>query len=216
MQNVYALRRRLPKLWLGACTIAAWSLFLGSGCKGCGFGQHSKNKLDTGEEQSLCLEPDLPAAELGRSIKMHCQTSKDTPAIKAFYIDQSSTRELFLADILSSDSSMNQCAPGPFLFSNDNEIDAENKRWQLPNTPKYFVLQLNESTGDENFYIASQNGFPINGHSFKLKQQDITTLVLMPKSKLEAHKFYYLYLIQKQGESRRVWIQPLSLIVDKS
>jgi len=213
MQIVYALRRCLPQLWLGACTLVASALFLGSGCTSC-FEKPSKAKLSDRAEQSVCIEHELPAAEFGRLIKTQCKSTEEKPAIQALYVDQSFPRELLLTDILSGDSSLNQCAPGPFLFSNDNEIDVESKRWQLPSMPKYFILQLKESTGDENFYISSQNGFPINCQSFKLKQQDITTLVLMPKSKLEANKSYYLYLIQKQGESRHVWIQPLSLLVD--
>lgn len=214
MHNVYALRRRLPQLWLGACTIAT-SLFLNLGCKSCGLQQQNKTKQNT-DEQSSCVEPYVPAAELHRIIKMRCKTSKEAPIMQAFYIDQSIPRELFLHDILTSDSKLNQCAPGPFLFSNDNEIDTESKRWQLPATPNYFVLQLDESKGDENFYIANQNGFPLKCQSFKLKQQDITTLVLVPKSKLDVAKSYYLYLIQKNSESRLVWIQPLVIMAEKN
>jgi hypothetical protein len=209
MRSVYALRRHLPKLNMGACTFLGLNILLSNNCSNCSEKTHINQES---LEQSLYIKPYVPAEELGDFIKSTCgQNNSNTPIIQAFIPEQSLPRELFLADILSADNGSHECAPGPFLFHNDNEIDIKSKRWELASTPYYFVLQLEKNRSDDNFYIASQNGFPINCLSFRLEQQDNTTLVLVPKNELEVGKYYYLYLIQKIGESRQVWIQPLSM-----
>jgi len=204
MRSVYALRRLLSQLSLGACT------FLLS-CKGCW-----QKDSQTNTEPSSCAEQSEPVKQLGPFIKTTCGSKDDNPAIQAFYTEQSVAKEFFLADIFSSDSNHFECAPGPYLANNDSEIDDPKKRWSLQGMPKYFFLQFNNTNNftHENFYIANANGFPISCQSFKLKQQDNTTLVLLPKSKLEAGKSYYLYLIQQTGETRHTWIQPLMLNED--
>jgi hypothetical protein len=222
MKNVYALKNILAHFNIGACTFLGLSFFLAPGCTSCRSNLADSNSDNLDAKESLQSDKNIPAAELGRFIKKHCRAQAshenlDTPVIQAFYAAESSPRELFLTEIFASDPSHSECAPGPFLFQNDNEADDISQRWQLKQTPTYFVLQLtNASTNEENFYIANQNGFPINSQSFRLKQEDSTTLVLLPKSSLEHNKTYYLYLIQTQGESRRVWIQPLSLLAQKN
>jgi hypothetical protein len=179
---------------------------LGPACGSCR-APFDKNEV---VEEALCLERNSPAI-LNNFINKHCKASPNTPVIQAFYAQQSFPQELSIADLLAAEASLNICAPGPFLFNNDNEINAQSKLWRLSAMPTYFILQLNNKDGDENFYIANQSGFPINCQSFRLSQQDYTVLVLVPQTVLESDKFYYLYLVQTQGSSRQLWIQPLSL-----
>lgn len=213
MRDRYACGRRNSTGLLWAYGFFCSGLMMiGPGCTSCRQGSPVTEECLRDSEEQICTEPQLPDAQLERALKVcHKAIATKTPSIQAYYVDQTFGRELFLADIVSDDAGQSECAPGPYLFDHDNEMEAEGKRWQLNRMPNYFLLHLGASTNEENFYIANHNGFPINCQSFKLQQQKYSTLVLVPKAKLEAQKSYYLYLILNQGESRQTWIQPITL-----
>lgn len=137
---------------------------------------------------------------------------KAFPAIFAHYLAQSFPEETKLEDILANDIGKLECAPGPYVFERDNEMDKLEKPWSLASVPNYFVLHLdNRKFSDESFYIASQNGLPIHCQYYKLQQNDNATLVLLPRAKMEPNQVYFLYLILHEGDSRQTWIQPLQV-----
>ncbi|HXW60331.1 MAG TPA: hypothetical protein VEK06_02220 [Myxococcota bacterium] len=137
---------------------------------------------------------------------------KAFPAIIAHYLAQSFPEGTLLEDALANDIGKLECAPGPYFFDRESPIDALDKRWNLKSSPNYFVVHMDgQKFSDESFYIATKNGFPIHCQYYKLQQNDNATLVLLPKARMEPQKVYFLYLILSQGDSRRTWIQPLTI-----
>ncbi|OPZ23687.1 MAG: hypothetical protein BWZ03_00420 [bacterium ADurb.BinA186] len=61
------------------------------------------------------------------------------------------------------------------------------------------------------FYMTDQSGFPVKSQTIKINQEKDSLLVLLPKTKLEIGKTYYLYLVQKQETDQKTWIQPLAI-----
>lgn len=119
--------------------------------------------------------------------------------------------ELNIKDLLSDKNAASVCPPGPFLVDGTHAVDINEAKWALTAMPDYFVWYAPNNPESYEFYLTNQGGFALKSQSFKLNQEQDSLFMLLPKTKLEAGKVYYLYLKQKNGASKQTWIQPLSL-----
>ena len=210
MQNLPSGSAPFRRLFVA---LSLMSPLLLASCESCKRAQSFKESAPkAGLIEGMSLEK-LAINDINKYLPDACRENhnKAFPAIYAHYLAQTFVQGTLLEDILVNDIGKLECAPGPFLFERDNEIDAPSKRWHLKGMPNYFVLHLDSSKfSDESFYIASQNGFPLHCQYYKLQQNESATLVLLPKTRMLPNEVYFLYLILNEGDSRRTWIQPLT------
>jgi hypothetical protein len=143
----------------------------------------------------------------------NCRSDKnDIPLLFGHYFNSApADAELSIKDILANKNAELVCPPGPFLVDGNHAVDIDEKKWALSNLPDYFLWYTPANPEHYEFYLTTQNGFPLKAQSLKLNQEQDSLLVLLPKNKLESGKTYYLYLVQKSGQSKQTWIQPLQL-----
>lgn len=203
MANFYARPYKNYKGWALLCLSLA-SL----NCTQCSRESPASTDAVGAEGQSLAGE------RLFDHLPKNClQDNSDKPFLFAHFIDSThkasnlSMKELLLA----ANRQEALCPPGPYLVDGTQAVDLPENKWQLSAMPDYFVWYTQNNPSHYEFYLANQGGFPLKAQSLKLHQEQDSLAVLLPKSQLENGRMYYLYLIEKSGESKQTWIQPLTL-----
>lgn len=139
------------------------------------------------------------------------KTNGKTPVLYAHFLEQTLNDKICFEDVLTNISGALNCAPGPFLFEQENAVDVNEKQWELKAMPDYFVWHLdNRELIDESFFITNQSGFPIRSQTLKLQNDKDSTVVLLPKTALTPGVNYYIYLVLTTKDARQTWIQPIA------
>lgn len=156
---------------------------------------------------------DLEASVLASQSNCVGQKDGSTPILFAHFLETSLQDEVKFSDVLENKSGAIDCAPGPFALEQKKLLEMPENVWTFSRMPAYFVWDVGSQTSrDERFLLTNQAGFPLRAQvNLKVKKNNDSLLILLPKSNLSPDTTYYLYLTRESKEGATTWIQPIMI-----
>jgi hypothetical protein len=165
------------------------------------------------DDQQCLMKEKISLIETIKNSPADCQEKSvpTSPKLYAHFLGQSlDQEEICFDDIIHNKTGTLKCAPGPFEVQKKSTFNDQESCWEFTSLPNYFIWHLDKDNAlEETFLITDQSGFPIKAQIVKLQKDNDATLVLFPKTTLKSNSKHYIYLVTKNHESIKTWIQPI-------